>query len=363
MNRYQSIKTELSALVTEHPLAFYIGWTDDQNLGDKALREVIPILFRDHLFVYNKPYLGKGLRWKFKKHRNFDCIMLGGGTLIIRDQNYLKRLHQYQTKKKIIFGTGVADPAFWGDYLKILPPDSVQRWVDWINADCDYIGVRGPLSRQILLDHGVAKEIRVTGDPALYLCRDTLSPKTPQKKTIGVNLGHSKNIVWGKSDEVFLNKMEEILRVLLQQGWQLVFMPVWDKDMPWNQLLMHRLANGKSSPRLLVCRDAHSYIQAMDQVDLFLGEKLHSVIFAACSYTPVIMLEYRPKCRDFMKSLDLESFTVRIHEVTTEAILALVDKCWQERSAIQKHLFAKCQFYKQTLLDEAKSAATVVGAD
>jgi len=62
-----------------------------------------------------------------------------------------------------VFGSGVAHPSFWKDSLR-----------DWkpILQRCNYIGVRGPLSAELLTDVGINR-VEVVGDPVLVFAPDS----------------------------------------------------------------------------------------------------------------------------------------------------------------------------------------------
>lgn len=46
--------------------------------------------------------------------------------------------------------------------------------------------------------------------------------------------------------------------------------------------------------------------------------KLHANVLGICSYTPCISLEYRPKNRDFVKSVSREDFNIRTDSTNIE---------------------------------------------
>ena len=45
-----------------------------------------------------------------------------------------------------------------------------------------------------------------------------------------------------------------------------------------------------------------------------------SVVFAMCAHVPSLMIEYRPKCLDFMKSVGQERFTVRTDQLSGDLL-------------------------------------------
>jgi len=93
----------------------------------------------------------------------------------------------------------------------------------------------------------------------------------------------------------------------------------------------------------------------MDDVDVFVGEKLHSVILAMCAHTPGVMLEYRPKCRDFMMSMGLGELNIKTDEITGGSISDRVEALYASLDSEQEKLHGRGMLYKKRLVSEAES--------
>jgi len=63
---------------------------------------------------------------------------------------------------------------------------------------------------------------------------------------------------------------------------------------------------------------------------VFIGLKLHSVILATCAFVPSIMLEYQPKCLDYMLSINQRENCYRTDKLyahkITESLMELSNK-------------------------------------
>lgn len=77
---------------------------------------------------------------------------------------------------------------------------------------------------------------------------------------------------------------------------------------------------------------------AYGRMDLFLGTRLHSNIFALTEYVPAVTIQYQPKTRGVMRMLGLEEWVIPIEEVTEEELRALLDRLWNERQALRAAL-------------------------
>lgn len=301
----------------------YIGWTGHANLGDEALREAIFNLFASKLIFIEKRGALVRLLEKFK-FIHFDVLMLGGGTLILRSQKILDALRESHIPKKVIFGTGVANQVFWKDI-----PDSYGDFSQWkeLLENVDYLGVRGPISKQLLNEIGLKRDFPVIGDPVLYFTRPIRGIKVKKKK-LGVNIGTAQHprfsdLLWGRNEKVFVEEFSKFLRVMLQDGWEIEVIPVYPKDMDVINTAI-KLSGGEG--KIKIFQDYHSVsktLDRMEQYDIFVGQKLHSVVLAYCANTPAIMIEYRPKCRDFMASIGMENFNLKTDEFCLERITPL----------------------------------------
>jgi len=247
-----------------------------------------------------------------------DSVCLGGGTLI-NTGPFLARLEHAQRRYPctFAFGTGVYDPRFLdGEEARLLPP----RWVDALNRSWA-ASVRGPLSAALLAEAGLPN-VRVIGDPALSILPADLATDR-NRGVIGVNVGVTAQGMWGNTEQLF-TELLRLCRHLIAQGWRIRLFPVWNKDLP----LTRQLAQSLGGRAKVMRHDApiRSTMKRLAECDVFVGMKLHSVILAAAAHTPTIMLEYRPKCRDFMASIGRERYTLRIHELCSEHVLSLIEE-------------------------------------
>jgi colanic acid/amylovoran biosynthesis protein len=57
------------------------------------------------------------------------------------------------------------------------------------------------------------------------------------------------------------------------------------------------------------------------KLDFFVGTRMHSNIYALINHIPTLAIEYEPKTRGIMRSLDLEDYVIDIADVTDEMII------------------------------------------
>ena len=343
--RWRSTWEEIRFLATARPRTAYIGWNGHGNLGDEILYRACETLLGKELALYSKMYTGKGVKYILGK--KVDCVLLGGGTLV-HSKFFLERFHALHAPWQVVFGSGVQDPVFWNQFPGF--QENMVAWRETLNQ-VDYLSVRGPLSQQVLRDNGVTTPIELIGDPALIFARKTVGPG-PGKKILGVNVGATRNHVWGGDDTAVVRGLLPHLVRLGQAGWSFVFFPVCHGDLPLTEMVMEGLGGFPVScvDNFL---DARAFMEGLEGVDVFLGEKLHSVILAVCVQTPSIMLEYRPKCRDFMASMEMEDHCFRVDALEEVDLADRVAALFDRRGQIQGELAEKNDYYQSRLREAA----------
>ncbi|MBI4398936.1 MAG: polysaccharide pyruvyl transferase family protein [Candidatus Omnitrophica bacterium] len=344
---------------------YYVGFSGE-NLGDEALRHSIFSLFDSRvLFSHSR---GAAVRFMEKQGLlRWNMLMLGGGTLLLRSQNVLDSISVKGIQKRVVFGTGAANPAFWKDVSANY--GAREDWLRFLNS-CEYIGVRGPISKKILEEIGVKKEVRLIGDPALYFTREIRTPLTPalangHTRKLGVNVGTThdgdrRSLLWGGDEEKFLRRFAHFLTLMSQDGWEIELIPVWQKDM---EAIRRVISDSGLGNRIRVFKDFHSVrktIDKMETFDVFIGQKLHSVILACCANRPSIMVEYRPKCRDFMASMDLESWTVRTDEFAPAGVKAMVEALYGQKIYYTRKIHEMASYYQNKLFRESQKLMEAV---
>ncbi len=93
---------------------------------------------------------------------------------------------------------------------------------------------------------------------------------------------------------------------------------------------------------------------AYGQMDLFLGTRLHSNIFALTEGVPVVAIGYQYKTRGIMRMLDLEEWVLDIEQVAGENLLHLVREAWAAREQTRSHI--------RTVLPQIREQASTAGA-
>ncbi len=338
----------------------YLGWVGGANLGDQALFNVIQSYLEPEILFHYVPSMNeiKALQLINKKRRVFKAVCLGGGTLIGR-RIYLDMLKGFMASesKFFSFGSGVQDPLFWEQYLghKL----NLIEWKDVLSRFID-ISVRGPNSIRILKDYDITNAVLI-GDPCLGFSPDRI-PNHADKMVLGVNIGGiSTGEYWGRSYSKLIKIIVTGLKRVAEDGWMFRFFSVFPPDDIVHKEIISSIG-AESVLQNTIYNDAHTFVSDVSECSAFMGTKLHSTILAYASYVPVISLEYRPKCRDFMESVNRQGYNIRTDMLSSEWLIEMIGRTMQKRELLVQDQYETCKRYKEILRDFSKTIISKINS-
>lgn len=362
----------------------YVGWVGRQNLGDEAIwdvcREQLPEIgwhlyeslvdqpsiarFAANVSV-NKRHAWSVLLQEIRQQRRLrtaidkaqfavrrhlvgSVALLGGGTLINLSDLWLDAYRQVRALTKSsspVLAPGVASPEFWTGV-----PGWRDRRREWRNEleHLPMVGVRGPLSKELLDDAGF-RGVSVVGDPAVMFHRQ-YAPNTrkpvSKKVNIGLNFGQMKRHLWG-TEERLTDVFETTIRRLQQDGHDVTLIAVYPNDVPACEHLASRVRLDKTQIRLATTPE--TFFNAVSDFDVMVGLKLHASILAAAANIPVVILEYQPKCVDFARSINWPLIT-RTSDVSPTWLVDSVHRAVDEHEDLSLRLCTEMCRLSKTFL-------------
>ena len=299
----------------------YLGFAGRDNLGDDAIRAALKermtgIELVDVPVGYRALVTDGYRHWRRARHAP---LVLGGGTVLGRT---LWRRHVAVTQRLFhpaaweMIGAGVEDPDFVGDRSYT----SWQEIATWTRILPRFrrVTVRGPRSAEILGAQGI--EASVVGDPALLLQRPAL-PEAGRQLDLLVNATCGED-QWGGTGTDWTSAVAEALIPLINAGLSVEFVSMEPTDDAWNTRLAREMG-----VRPVVHHPARveEFFNLAGGARVVLGTRLHCNILAAACGTPNVALEYRPKCRDFMASVDMEDFCHRVDRIDPSLLRADIE--------------------------------------
>lgn len=310
--------------------ALYYGWLGHKNLGDEALFCAGKTIFQGINFTKYDSRLAMFRRPKA-------CI-LGGGTYVY-DWDSPTIIAKIQAKMPFIFyGVGVKNPSYWEKSPYYI--DTVKEWHDILSGS-PFVGLRGPDSLATLKEHGFHDAI-VIGDPALHLADDSIRPRIG--KRIGINFGDTGNELWGNDDTAIFEFFYSLVKLLKCRNYDISFFATCPEDTK----ALAKLQKETNVTELHVhYQYKPSVLDYFKSIDIFVGMKLHSVILAHCAFTPAIMVEYRPKCRDYMLAMEMPQYDYRCDDLNQQTMIDAVIKLSEDSRSYQEQLSTKISEFKR----------------
>ncbi|MDE7244702.1 MAG: polysaccharide pyruvyl transferase CsaB [Oscillospiraceae bacterium] len=330
------------------------GYYGFNNIGDESilrtvidnLREKLPdvnitVLSQDPAQTAEKYGVKAARRMSvpdiFRSVRRCDLLLSGGGSLLqdatsgrsILYYLFILRLAQLLGKQTFIYSQGIGP---------ISAPRN-RRLTCRVLRRTDGIVVRDAKSRDLLLEIGVpAKLVHVTADPVIRVKKPDLTqgsailaregcPKREGRLTIG----------WAvkarKPNKTFLQEVEKCILWLREEyNADSVLIPFFhDEDVSVCKAVAERLEGQAGCLRQkYLSEETLSIIGCMD---VLVGVRLHSLIYAAVMGVPMIGVSYDPKVDSFLASIRRPThFTV--NNFTLEGFQTVFRETLRDREAI-----------------------------
>lgn len=318
------------------------GFYGMKNLGDEALLQVFlqelprvlphysPIVYSYRPDQIRKDYevsstyiRGSKKRWIFQQWsllRN-RLFVLGGGGLLhdygpdssgVRSWLSLLRRSQKLGRKTSLFFIGVDEIRY----------EESRKLIAEVIPKVDFITVRDKRSADFFSEIGLRKKIHEVIDPAILLvdpkCRCKFKNSTPR---VAVCLRHwFKSSMETENSSLFHKILDELAlsldQLIKQYGAEIIFFPMRDiekdDDRIINQQVFERLKYKKLARCVSFTPSVPEFINALDEIDILIGMRLHSLILASAKGIPVIAIEYMPKVREYMRNINQEAHLLKM---------------------------------------------------
>lgn len=297
----------------------YVGYHVRGNQGDEALYNINRTIFSKYDFELlpvdsaNEEQYGQ-------------VTLIGGGSIVPVCISWTR-----PTKYVYVFGAGVLDPLFYG-YEPLLI-DRLRR------INFRFFGVRGNISKAFLENWGIRSE--VIGDPCLSL--KPRAARSKDRSRVGINIGAGfKGGSWGSQKQV-LKEMAKVCRILKNEGYDLVLIPFWTENVPE----ISELSKSENINVFDDWADIEATLQLISECGIFIGEKLHSIVFSAAANTPFISLAYAPEHFDFLESIGFSKYSIRTSDVKAEKVMTLIDDLTNNYERMQRELVTRVNEYRE----------------
>ncbi len=276
-----------------------------------------------------------------KAVKNCDILISGGGSL----------LQDVTSKKSIIYYLMIMWAAFFFRKKVFIYSQGIGPIISKFNRrltaqtlkNVDGIVVRDEASKELLIEIGIAPaKVIVTADPVLRVKKADLSIGQEILNKEGFTF-NEKSIKVGfaiREKKIDSNFVEElckcIKRLINDYDAQIVLIPFhYSEDMAVIQEIESRIGQN-------ICCVKHKYLtnemlSIIGNMDILVGVRLHSLIYAAIMDVPMIAVSYDPKINSFMNSMDMKAMC-SVYDFKSEFFIEEFEKTISKRDEIKSKL-------------------------
>ena len=259
--------------------------------------------------------------------RSSDGLISGGGSLL-QDATSSKTIPYYVAIIKLAQWLG--KPTFI--YSQGIGPVNQKRFYPWIRhafSRSAYLSVRDAESADLLAQMRLPRErIEVVPDPVMGLAlrTDAAPSASAGERTVGISVRF-----WNE-DRSELEALSRSLKKLLAAGnVRLRFLPFHlPSDEAASQYVIDRLgADHSQIERVSGITHPQDMLAQVAACDLLIGMRLHSLIYAASQYVPMVGISYDPKIDQFLHRLGMRAAASTGHfdaEAVAAESLRLLDQ-------------------------------------
>ncbi|ALG71607.1 hypothetical protein VY88_00195 [Azospirillum thiophilum] len=262
-----------------------------------------------------------------------DLLLLGGGGILYDSeaQTYLREVVIAQR-----FGIPTRTFAIGVGPLKHqVERDAVRDGLDRM----DGITVREQSAKRLIEEIGVRVPVEVTADPALLLTPEPFGVEmlaeagVPRDRPlIGLSVRERGGAAPDLSEAAYHQLLAEAADFMTERfEADVLFVPMERADVREAHRVMGRMSLPERAHLLKYRYGPRQILGLMEHLHLAVGMRLHFLIFAAISGTPVMALPYASKVADFLTSLGLEPRSTVAH-TTAGTFLADLDRLWDHRA-------------------------------
>lgn len=256
-----------------------------------------------------------------------------------------------------------------------------EKWLArWVITRAQVIMVREPVSVQHLQSCGIPEErCLLLPDLAFDFRSEAPSTAVNWLQTQGIDPQRDRPLLgvttidWGAQFQGYDNQKEyesalasALHKFLTRHGGKVVFLPQsWgpspseDDRLPARRIASQIkgkpnsvfVVNSPLSPGLLKA--------VFGEMDIFIGTRMHSNIFALSQNVPVIAIGYLHKTLGIAQSVGIQDWVLDINNITEDILSQSIEKLWENRLALRRHL----EIRVPEIIQETRQAGKIIVAD
>ena len=84
-----------------------------------------------------------------------------------------------------------------------------------------------------------------------------------------------------------------------------------NKNLPSDKDILIKLQEKiKYKKNIVFIKNSNNILKILNNIDILIGMRLHSLIFSTITHTPMIGIKYHPKVNGYLKYINLEKFSI-----------------------------------------------------
>lgn len=296
--------------------------------------------------------------------RRLDLLVVGGGGLFVDSYRRVPRKYATLILLARLAGTSVvcyqigAGPitTFTGRHL-------FRLGAQMANA----ISVRDAESERVLRQIGVRRDIAVQADPALLLepaaIDDLQLPRaTGSQPWVGIApVPYFARGLWYGADagkfERYVAKLAEFADTLLEEYQAVpVFLRFSRGDDVTARAIQERMRRAQEVVIFPHEYDPRRLLALVGRMDLFVGTRLHALIFATMMGVPCIAIAYQEKVRNYMHAVGQGDRVLDVDSFSVPPLTAEFDRLYRDRAQVREQL----EHSVRRLQDQARQGADLM---
>lgn len=275
-----------------------------------------------HPLYHKKGMLYKTFFYTYKLNKEhvatFDLLIIGGGGLLM--DFYKREAHLYGTYALMAKNSGVPY-IIYGCGAGPLDTFTGKISIRYMCKFAENISVRDPQSKQLLESVGVKSKIEVIGDPAFTLRRERFDyAETPIKIGVSAVPYYNANY-WPEGDEAkydaYVSGMAANLDTLAElKPVEITFFATkYPQDVAVTKDIQKKMKNRDQTTILDENLLPNRLLEVTASQDIIIGTRLHSLIIATDTETPIIAISYHTKVKDYMALIEASDRCINMKEL------------------------------------------------
>jgi len=355
------------------------GYYGFKNNGDDALLWVIIESLKERMpgasicVLSNKPAetqktygvsaVGRFNFAKISKIMKHTKLLISGGGSLIQDYTSTQSLIYYTSIIKMAQKRGLKTMLYANGIGPVNKPGNIKRAVAVLNK-IDLITLREPESAQELKRMGIMRgDIVITADPAFCLnsASDSRIDEIFRNADIPVGAKMAGISVrnWKEHDISFEHTIAKACDYISRSlNLTCVFLVM---QQPNDMNISHNIIERMQCDSFIITEDLSDaeMLGVVSTMDILLGERLHSLIYAAAASVPFVGIAYDAKINSFINYLEQDNY-VPLSELNFEALRGHIDTCFNHLSNQKATLAEKAEQMRSLAQQNADMAVQLI---